>query len=103
MSTVYNDEITYKKPVRFEGTVEFAGGSEPEFSLANIDSLDISGNVIAAGSGQFGTDVSVGDDLTVTDDLTVGGDVVLGGELTLGGAAQFAGNVTLSTGDLTVG
>lgn len=101
--TKFEDTVEFTKPVTFTGTVEFAGGGDPVFSLANVDSLDISGNVIAAGSGQFGGDLSCGDDLTVPDDASIGGDVTIGGGLTVGGDAELSGNVTLPTGELTVG
>jgi cytoskeletal protein CcmA (bactofilin family) len=93
--TKYEDEIQYNKTVTYNGEVVFAGGVQPELSLANIDSLDISGNVVAAGSGQFGTDVSVGDDLTVTDDATIGGDIAVTGNGTVGGTLSVTGDLTL--------
>lgn len=89
--------------VIFECPVTFAGGVTPELSLGNIDSLDISGNVVAAGSGQFGGDVGVGDDLAVVDDATIGGDLTVTGGLTVGGDAELSGNLSLTTGEMTVG
>lgn len=81
--------------VEFACPVTFSGGVTPELSLGNIDSLDISGNVVAGGNGQFGGDLTVGDDLTVTDRTTIGGSLTVSGNLTVS-----AGSLTVSSGAL---
>lgn len=101
MSTNFADTITFLNPVVFKNTVQFDGGNEPVFSLANIDSLDISGGIVAAGSGQFGNDLSCTDDLTVGDDASVGGDLAVTGAVT-GDTAYFTGTLD-ANGDTNIG
>lgn len=91
---IFHGDVTFTS-VTFEGDV-------PNFSLEGLDSLDISGSIIAAGSGQFGTTLSVGSNLTVTGDATINGGASIANSLSVGENLSCANELAV-TGAATLG
>lgn len=92
MSTIYNDKLTFKQDVTFQGNCTFSE-TPAEISLDNLV------NLTGTGACTFSDLVST-DDVIVGDDLNVAGLATIGETLAVAGASAL--HATGITGALTV-